>query len=120
MISQFQGAFFQSVCWKLACSTCKDEGLENIVSTHIVSPPVWRVQILTQQTIFHFVLCSSVSDNSFNGTVPEFTGEWTDLERLEMYSSGLKGPIPAAIFDLGNLKDLCVEISSLFAYWYFK
>ncbi|KAJ0081069.1 hypothetical protein Patl1_10412 [Pistacia atlantica] len=81
MISQFQGAFFQSVCWKLACSTCKDEGLENIV---------------------------------------KFIGEWADLERLEMYSSGLKGPIPSAIFDLGNLKDLCVEISGLFAYWYFK
>ncbi|KAJ0018455.1 hypothetical protein Pint_10290 [Pistacia integerrima] len=58
-----------------------------------------------------------VSDNSFNDTVPEFIGEWTDLERLEMYSSGLKGPIPAAVFNLGNLKDLCVEISDLFAYW---
>ncbi|KAJ0017460.1 hypothetical protein Pint_10287 [Pistacia integerrima] len=61
-----------------------------------------------------------VSDNSFNGIVPEFIGEWIDLKRLEMYSSGLKGPIPAAVFDLGNLKDLCVEISDLFAYWNFK
>ncbi|KAJ0083121.1 hypothetical protein Patl1_10398 [Pistacia atlantica] len=34
-----------------------------------------------------------------------------------MYSSGLKGPIPAAVFNLGNLKDLCIEISDLFAYW---
>ncbi|KAJ0082184.1 hypothetical protein Patl1_10383 [Pistacia atlantica] len=64
-----------------------------------------------------------VSDNSFNGTVPEFIGEWTDLERLFFMlslfcfaallkgdvSSGLKGPIPAAVFNLGNLKDLRIS-----------
>ncbi|KAL5839240.1 hypothetical protein ACOSQ3_011948 [Xanthoceras sorbifolium] len=47
-----------------------------------------------------------ISDNSFNGTVPEFIGNWTKLERLEMYSSGLEGPISPTIFALGNLTDL--------------
>ncbi|KAK3206706.1 hypothetical protein Dsin_020752 [Dipteronia sinensis] len=47
-----------------------------------------------------------ISDNSFNGTVPEFMGRWTKLQRLEMYSSGLEGPINPTIFALGNLIDL--------------
>ncbi|KAJ0018284.1 hypothetical protein Pint_10188 [Pistacia integerrima] len=45
-----------------------------------------------------------ISDNIFTGTVPEFIGGWTNLEMLEMYSSGLEGPIPAAIFSLGSLE----------------
>ncbi|TXG47711.1 hypothetical protein EZV62_027005 [Acer yangbiense] len=47
-----------------------------------------------------------ISDNSFNGIVPEFIRGWTKLQRLEMYSSGLKGPIDATIFALENLTDL--------------
>ncbi|TXG47731.1 hypothetical protein EZV62_027025 [Acer yangbiense] len=47
-----------------------------------------------------------ISDNSFNGTVPEFIGRWSKLQRLEMYSSGLEGPIDPTIFALGNLIDL--------------
>ncbi|TXG47715.1 hypothetical protein EZV62_027009 [Acer yangbiense] len=47
-----------------------------------------------------------ISDNSFNGTVPEFIGSWTKLKRLEMSSSGLEGPISPTIFALGDLTDL--------------
>ncbi|KAK4857574.1 hypothetical protein QYF36_002872 [Acer negundo] len=47
-----------------------------------------------------------ISDNSFNDTVPEFIGRWNKLERLEMHSSGLEGPINPTIFALGNLNDL--------------
>ncbi|CAK7350348.1 unnamed protein product [Dovyalis caffra] len=46
------------------------------------------------------------SDNNFNGTIPEFVGNWTQLKRLEFYATGLKGPVPPAIFDLENLVDL--------------
>ncbi|KAH7568684.1 hypothetical protein JRO89_XS06G0032300 [Xanthoceras sorbifolium] len=58
------------------------------------------LQYLTKLTDFR------ISDNSFNGTVPEFIRNWTKLGRLEMYSSGLEGPINPAIFALGNLTDL--------------
>ncbi|KAL5772115.1 hypothetical protein ACOSP7_011714 [Xanthoceras sorbifolium] len=58
------------------------------------------LQYLTKLTNFR------ISDNSFNGTVPEFIRNWTKLGRLEMYSSGLEGPINPAIFALGNLTDL--------------
>ncbi|TXG47733.1 hypothetical protein EZV62_027027 [Acer yangbiense] len=47
-----------------------------------------------------------ISDNNFSGTVPEFIGRWNKLQRLEMYSSGLEGPISSTIFALGNLTDL--------------
>ncbi|KAL5772112.1 hypothetical protein ACOSQ2_012036 [Xanthoceras sorbifolium] len=58
------------------------------------------LQYLTKLTDFR------ISDNSFNGTLPEFIGSWTKLERLEMYSSGLEGPINPTIFALGNLNNV--------------
>ncbi|KAK0579545.1 hypothetical protein LWI29_027727 [Acer saccharum] len=48
----------------------------------------------------------AISDNNFSGTVPEFIGRWPKLRRLEMYSSGLEGPISPTIFALGNLTNL--------------
>ncbi|KAK2642597.1 hypothetical protein Ddye_024360 [Dipteronia dyeriana] len=50
-----------------------------------------------------------ISDNNFNGTVPEFIGRWSKLQRLEMYSSGLEGPINPTIFALGSLNDLRIS-----------
>ncbi|KAJ0018752.1 hypothetical protein Pint_10245 [Pistacia integerrima] len=54
-------------------------------------------------------LTDLISDHNFTGTVPEFIGGWTSLQRLEMHSSGLEGPIPHSIFGLGNLSDLRIS-----------
>eukprot|EP00258_Populus_trichocarpa_P031746 XP_024447765.1 probable LRR receptor-like serine/threonine-protein kinase At1g53420 [Populus trichocarpa] len=51
-------------------------------------------------------MCSRVSDNNLNGTVPEFIGKWNQLRKLELYATGLQGPIPPAIFHLEKLSDL--------------
>ncbi|KAJ0016424.1 hypothetical protein Pint_10272 [Pistacia integerrima] len=42
-------------------------------------------------------------------TIEKFLGGWTSLQRLEMHSSGLEGPIPHSLFGLGNLSDLRIS-----------
>ncbi|KAB5534214.1 hypothetical protein DKX38_017300 [Salix brachista] len=54
-------------------------------------------------------MCSRVSDNNLNGTVPEFIGRWTQLQKLGLCATGLQGPIPRAIFLLENLTDLRIS-----------
>ncbi|KAH7568680.1 hypothetical protein JRO89_XS06G0031900 [Xanthoceras sorbifolium] len=70
------------------------------------------LQYLTKLTDFR------ISDNSFNGTLPEFIGSWTKLERLEMYSSGLEGPINPTIFALGNLNNSFEKLEYVWIYPY--
>ncbi|KAL9455850.1 hypothetical protein AB3S75_005138 [Citrus x aurantiifolia] len=50
-----------------------------------------------------------ISDNNFNGSIPEFIQNWKQLERLEMQGSGLHGPIPSSISVLENLKLLRIS-----------
>ncbi|CDY37155.1 BnaA02g24740D [Brassica napus] len=47
-----------------------------------------------------------ISDNNFNGIIPGYIGNWSGLLSIHLYASGLKGPIPNAIFRLKNLRDL--------------
>ncbi|KAJ6979339.1 hypothetical protein NC653_027483 [Populus alba x Populus x berolinensis] len=47
------------------------------------------------------------SDNNLSGRIPDFIGKyWSYLDRLELYASGLQGPIPNAILSLEKLTDL--------------
>ncbi|KAF3487491.1 hypothetical protein F2Q69_00053841, partial [Brassica cretica] len=54
-----------------------------------------------------------VSDNNFNGTIPAFIGNWSRLQKLYLYASGLKGPIPDEIARLENLTNLILRNVSL-------
>ncbi|KAH0868215.1 hypothetical protein HID58_075237, partial [Brassica napus] len=50
-----------------------------------------------------------VSDNNFQGTIPEYIGKWSQLEKLHLYASGLKGPMPEEVALLENLTDLRIS-----------
>ncbi|XP_034898826.1 uncharacterized protein [Populus alba] len=50
------------------------------------------------------------SDNNLSGRIPDFIGKyWSYLDRLELYASGLQGPIPNAILSLEKLTDLVLR-----------
>ncbi|KAJ6886119.1 hypothetical protein NC651_026714 [Populus alba x Populus x berolinensis] len=58
---------------------------------------------LAKLNLTHF----RASDNNLSGRIPDFIGKyWRNLVRLELYASGLQGPIPPAILSLENLTDL--------------
>ncbi|KAK9267997.1 hypothetical protein L1049_010435 [Liquidambar formosana] len=50
-----------------------------------------------------------INDNNFDGTIPDFIQNWTQLDRLEMHASGLKGPIPSSISVLEKLTQLRIS-----------
>ncbi|CAF2159746.1 unnamed protein product [Brassica napus] len=50
-----------------------------------------------------------ISDNKFIGIIPRFIGDWSRLEKIHLFASGLKGPIPDALARLENLIDLRIS-----------
>ncbi|KAL9383708.1 hypothetical protein Peur_024031 [Populus x canadensis] len=57
---------------------------------------------LAKLNLTHF----RASDNNLSGRIPDFIGNWSHIDRLELYASGLEGPIPPAILSLEKLTDL--------------
>uniref|UniRef100_M4EU49 non-specific serine/threonine protein kinase n=1 Tax=Brassica campestris TaxID=3711 RepID=M4EU49_BRACM len=54
-----------------------------------------------------------VSDNNFNGTIPEYIGNWSRLQRLILRNVSLSGAIPSYIWSLPELKTLDLSFNSL-------
>ncbi|CDY43182.1 BnaA07g07720D [Brassica napus] len=50
-----------------------------------------------------------ISDNKFIGIIPRFIGDWSRLEKIHLFASGLKGPIPDALARLEILVDLRIS-----------
>ncbi|KAJ4868271.1 putative LRR receptor-like serine/threonine-protein kinase [Raphanus sativus] len=53
--------------------------------------------------------CDRISENNFSGTIPEYIGNWSRLQRLDLQASGLTGPFPDAVARLENLTYLFIS-----------
>nr|GMC76789.1 probable LRR receptor-like serine/threonine-protein kinase At1g07650 isoform X1 [Ipomoea batatas] len=59
--------------------------------------------------MFFLYIFRRISDNNFTGKIPDFIGNWTNIEKLHIQGCSFEAPLPSSISSLTTLTDLRIS-----------